>query len=70
MENIQYIYTDDKKRKKVMGTLASIGIEIEILDPEKPVLGISRMDNIVKISGRTSMFTSLPTSGGWDVTIV
>ncbi|SCG86872.1 single-stranded-DNA-specific exonuclease RecJ [Methanobacterium congolense] len=55
MENIQYIYTDDKKRKKVMGTLASIGIEIEILDPEKPVLGISRMDNIVKISGRTSM---------------
>lgn len=55
MENIQYIYTDDKKRKKVLGTLSSIGIEIEVLDPEKPVLAISRMDNIVKISGRTSM---------------
>ncbi len=54
LRNIQYIYTTDKKRKKVMGTLSSIGLELEILDPEKPVITLSRMDNIVKISGRTT----------------
>ena len=38
-----------------MGTLSSIGLELEILDPNKPVIAISKMDNIIKVSGRTSM---------------
>lgn len=54
LRNIQYIYTSDKKRKRVMGTISSIGLELGLLDPEKPVLALSRMDNLVKISGRTT----------------
>ena len=37
-----------------MGTLSSIGLDLEILDPTKPVLAMSRMDNIIKVSGRTT----------------
>ncbi|MGF7117389.1 DHHA1 domain-containing protein [Methanobacterium oryzae] len=54
-DNIQHIYTDDKAKKRLMGTIASVGIELEILDPEKPVIAISKMHDIVKISGRTTM---------------
>ncbi len=53
-DNIQYIYTEEKRKKRIMGTLSSIGIDLEILDPEKPVLAMSRMDNIIKVSGRTT----------------
>ncbi|HEX3013526.1 MAG TPA: DHHA1 domain-containing protein, partial [Methanobacterium sp.] len=55
LDNIQYIYTEDKARKSLMGTISSIGLELEILNPTKPVIAISKMDNIIKISGRTSM---------------
>jgi RecJ-like exonuclease len=55
LDNIQYIYTEDKARKSLMGTISSIGLELEILDPNKPVIAISKMDNIIKVSGRTSM---------------
>ena len=51
---IQYIYTEEKRKKRVMGTLSSIGLDLKILDPEKPVLAMSRMDNIIKVSGRTT----------------
>ena len=51
---IQYIYTEEKRKKRIMGTLSSIGLDLEILDPEKPVLAMSRMDNIIKVSGRTT----------------
>lgn len=53
-DNIQYIYTEDKRKKKIMGTLSSIGLDLEILDPEKPVIAVSKMDNIIKVSGRTT----------------
>lgn len=53
-DNIQYIYTEDKRKKKIMGTLSSIGLDLEILDPEKPVIAMSKMDNIIKVSGRTT----------------
>ncbi|MDI6723777.1 MAG: DHH family phosphoesterase [Methanobacterium sp.] len=55
LDNIQYIYTNDKAKKSLMGTIASIGLELEILDPQKPVITISKMHDIVKISGRTTM---------------
>lgn len=53
-DNIQYIYTEEKRKKRIMGTLSSIGLDLEILDPGKPVLAMSRMDNIIKVSGRTT----------------
>ncbi|WP_431061803.1 DHHA1 domain-containing protein [Methanobacterium sp.] len=55
LNHIQYIYTDDKAKKKLMGTISSIGLELEILDPNKPVIAISKMHDIIKISGRTTM---------------
>ncbi|MGC9517691.1 MAG: DHHA1 domain-containing protein [Methanomicrobiales archaeon] len=51
-EYIQHIYTEDKRKKSLMGTLASIGMELGYLDPQKPVIAISKMDNVIKISGR------------------
>ncbi len=55
LDNIQYIYTEDKERKKLMGTISSIGLELELLDPNKPVIALSRMHDIIKVSGRTIM---------------
>jgi len=53
-DKIQYIYAEEKRKKRIMGTLSTIGLDLEILDPEKPVLAMSRMDNIIKVSGRTT----------------
>lgn len=55
MDHIQYIYTEDKNLKSFMGTLSSIGIDIGLLNPEKPVLALSKMDPLIKISGRTNI---------------
>lgn len=55
LDNIQYIYTEDKERKKLMGTISSIGLELELFDPNKPVIALSRMHDIIKVSGRTIM---------------
>ncbi|NYB52005.1 MAG: DHH family phosphoesterase [Methanobacteriaceae archaeon] len=55
MEYVQYLYTEDKEKKKIMGTLASLGIDLHILDPGKPVITLSRMHDQVKVSGRTTM---------------
>jgi len=55
MDYVQYLYTEDKGNKKIMGTLASLGIELEILNPQKPVITLSRMHQDVKVSGRTTL---------------
>ncbi len=55
MDYVQYLYTEDKENKKIMGTLASLGIELEILNSQKPVITLSRMHNLIKISGRTTL---------------
>jgi single-stranded-DNA-specific exonuclease len=55
MAHIQYIYTEDKNIKSFLGTLSSIGLDLTILNPDKPVLAISRMDNLVKVSARTTL---------------
>ena len=51
---IQYLYSDDKVLKSVMGTIASIALSVKLLDNFKPVIGISRLHNDIKISGRTT----------------
>lgn len=55
MDYVQYLYTEDKEKKKIMGTLASLGIDLDILNPQKPVITLSRMHDQVKISGRTTL---------------
>ena len=51
---IQYLYSEDKVLKSVMGTIASIGLSVELLDNSKPVIGLSRLHKDIKISGRTT----------------
>lgn len=54
LENLQYIYSEDKAFKGIMGTIASISLSLKILDPDIPLLGLSRMDQHVKVSARTT----------------
>lgn len=54
LDSIQYLYSEDKVLKSVMGTIASIGLSINLLDNSKPVLGLSRLHKDIKISGRTT----------------
>ena len=54
LSDIQYLYSEDKVLKSVMGTIASIGLSVELLDDSKPVIGLSRLHNDIKVSGRTT----------------
>ncbi len=54
LESIQYLYSEDKVLKSVMGTIASIGLSVQLLDNSKPVMGLSHLHNDIKISGRTT----------------
>ncbi|MDO5823190.1 DHH family phosphoesterase [Methanobrevibacter sp.] len=54
LNSIQFLYSEDKVLKSVMGTIASIGLSVELLDDSKPVIGLSRLHNDIKISGRTT----------------
>ena len=54
LNSSQYLYSEDKLLKTVMGTIASIGLSIESIDSSKPVLGLSRLHKDIKISGRTT----------------
>ncbi|MDL2246719.1 DHH family phosphoesterase [Methanobrevibacter sp. OttesenSCG-928-K11] len=54
LDYIQYLYSEDKVLKSIMGTIASIGLSIHILNNDKPVIGISRLFKDIKISGRTT----------------
>ena len=54
LSSSQYLYSEDKVLKSVMGTIASIGLSVELIDSSKPVLGLSRLHNDIKISGRTT----------------
>lgn len=38
-----------------MGTLSNIGLDLGIFNGEKPILALSRMDPLIKISGRTTL---------------
>ena len=54
LSDIQYLYSEDKVLKSVMGTIASIGLSVELLDASKPVIGLSRLHKDIKVSGRTT----------------
>jgi RecJ-like exonuclease len=54
LNSVQYLYSEDKVLKSVMGTIASIGLSVELLDASKPVIGMSRLHKDIKISGRTT----------------
>ena len=54
LSDIQYLYSEDKVLKSVMGTIASIGLSVELLDNSKPVIGLSRLHKDIKVSGRTT----------------
>ncbi len=54
LNSIQYLYSEDKILKSVMGTIASISLSIELLDDSKPIIGLSRLHKDIKVSGRTT----------------
>jgi len=54
MDFIQYIYSEDKVLKSVMGTISSVAISAGLLKGDKPILSMARMHNDVKVSGRTT----------------
>ena len=53
LNTIQYLYSEDQIIKKVMGTIASVGLTVGLFDENKPVLGLSRLHKDIKVSGRT-----------------
>jgi len=54
MEHIQYIYTEEKTLKGIMGSIASLSFSLRLSDPNLPILALSRMDNQVKVSARAT----------------
>ena len=54
MDFIQYIYSEDKILKSVMGTISSVGMSARLLTSDKPILSMARMHNDIKVSGRTT----------------
>jgi len=54
MDFIQYIYSEDKVLKSVMGTISGVGMSAGLLCTDKPILSMARMHNDVKVSGRTT----------------
>jgi RecJ-like exonuclease len=54
LDNIQYMYSEDKIIKTLLGTIAGVGLSINLFDNDKPVIGLSRFHKDIKISGRTT----------------
>ena len=54
MDYIQYVYSDDKVLKSVMGTIIGVGMSAKILPDDKPILSLAKLHNNIKISGRTT----------------
>jgi len=50
----QYLYSEDNDLKRIMGTIASVGISIDLLPSDKPILTLARLHKDIKISGRTT----------------
>jgi len=50
----QYLYSEDNDLKRIMGTVASVGISIDLLPQDKPILTLARLHKDIKISGRTT----------------
>ncbi len=54
LNSIQYLYSEDKVLKALMGTLAGVGMSAKILNDDKPVIGLSRLHKDIKVSGRAT----------------
>lgn len=54
LNTIQYLYSEDKVLKSIMGTIAGVGMSAKILQEDKPILGLSRLHKDIKVSGRTT----------------
>ena len=54
LNSIQYLYSEDKVLKSIMGTLAGVGMSAKILSDDKPVIGLSRLHKDIKVSGRAT----------------
>jgi len=54
LDCFQYLYSEDKDLKRIMGTIASVGISVGLLPSDKPILTLSRMRDDIKVSGRTT----------------
>jgi RecJ-like exonuclease len=54
MDFIQYIYSEDKSLKSVMGTISGVAMSSKLLNSDKPILSMARMHKDVKVSGRTT----------------
>ncbi|MDR3223643.1 MAG: DHH family phosphoesterase [Methanobrevibacter sp.] len=54
LDNIQYMYSEDKIIKTLLGTIAGVGLSINLFNNNKPIIGMSRFHNDIKISGRTT----------------
>jgi len=54
LDYVQYLYSEDNDLKSIMGTIASVGISIGLLPRDKPILTLARLQNDIKISGRTT----------------
>ena len=56
LENIQFLYSEDKVFKSIMGTLAGVGMAAKMLDDTKPILALSRLHRDIKVSGRATRY--------------
>ena len=56
LDNIQYVYSEDKILKSVMGIIISVGMSTKILPDYKPILSLAKLNDTIKISGRTTRF--------------
>lgn len=54
LDHSQYLYSEDKDLKRIMGTIASVGISVGLLPSDKPILTLARLHKDIKISGRTT----------------
>jgi len=54
LDYLQYLYSEDKVLKRVMGTISSVGISVGLLPHDKPILAMAKIHDNIKISGRTT----------------
>lgn len=53
-KKFQYLFSEEKSKKSIMGSIAGISLSTEIVDPMIPLIGISKLGKDIKISGRTT----------------
>ncbi|MGL6299003.1 MAG: DHH family phosphoesterase, partial [Methanobacteriaceae archaeon] len=54
LDNIQYIYSNDKNIKPLLGPISSISIALKTITEEKPIISLSHLKNDIKVSGRAT----------------